>query len=601
MQESERRQRTITSTPRLSPDEIATRSFSTSFRGFTESEVRAFLRRISDEVAAVRAREHDLLTAVDELEEQLRAPRPLDEAQLLDALGEETARLLRSAKEAADDIRRKAEERAARVIEEAQDESRQARTEAEEEARRRTTDAETRAAEIVADAERLASELREETERFVEEQRAHAERERDTTIEAARAEGRDMLEEAKSLRERVLSDLARRRNLVQAQLEELRTGRDHLLDAYRVVKRTFLEATDALAQVEARIPPRGERPEVDLTPVEAGGEAAAAAAEAAGADAAAEPAGEDAARDDHGAGTNGAGPGARPALADVDSLFARIRAGQTEAAVAVAEAPPEDAPAPEAATSAPPDRDEPGAEAAAASDAAPAPSTSAELAARTDATAAAWRERRASEIDARVKPTVRAAKRAAQDEQNALLDAVRRHKGRPTPSDVLPDADARLGAWAGVLRNALDHAYAAGCRAAGGEGVSAPDALAREVALQLSGPLRERVASVLDDVDASTDTASVAERISARYREWKNEGVEGLVGDVLAIAWSRGVYDSTPDGARLRWIAAREGQCADCDDNALEPTQKGESFPTGQPHPPAHDGCRCLLVPADAP
>jgi hypothetical protein len=40
------------------------------------------------------------------------------------------------------------------------------------------------------------------------------------------------------------------------------------------------------------------------------------------------------------------------------------------------------------------------------------------------------------------------------------------------------------------------------------------------------------------------------------------------------------------------------GPCPDCDDNALAgPTPRGEVFPTGQPHPPAHAGCRCLLVP----
>ena len=61
-----------------------------------------------------------------------------------------------------------------------------------------------------------------------------------------------MLEEAKSTRERVLGDLFRRRGLLQAQVDELRGGRDNLLDAYRVVKRTFLEATGELAQVEVR-------------------------------------------------------------------------------------------------------------------------------------------------------------------------------------------------------------------------------------------------------------------------------------------------------------------------------------------------------------
>ena len=49
----------------------------------------------------------------------------------------------------------------------------------------------------------------------------------------------------------------------------------------------------------------------------------------------------------------------------------------------------------------------------------------------------------------------------------------------------------------------------------------------------------------------------------------------------------------------LQWVPADPGRCPDCDDNALEPTLKGKAFPTGQPHPPAHPGCRCIVVPAD--
>jgi hypothetical protein len=69
-----------------------------------------------------------------------------------------------------------------------------------------------------------------------------------------------------------------------------------------------------------------------------------------------------------------------------------------------------------------------------------------------------------------------------------------------------------------------------------------------------------------------------------------------LVEDVLTAAWSRGVFDAVPDGTRLQWVPNEEGRCADCDDNALEPTVKGENFPTGQVHPPAHPGCRCILA-----
>ena len=76
MHENDRRQRVITSTPQLSPEEIANRSFGTKVRGFAEPEVRGFLKRIAEQMAAAREREEELLGAIDSLEEQLRAPRP---------------------------------------------------------------------------------------------------------------------------------------------------------------------------------------------------------------------------------------------------------------------------------------------------------------------------------------------------------------------------------------------------------------------------------------------------------------------------------------------------------------------------------------------
>ena len=45
-----------------------------------------------------------------------------------------------------------------------------------------------------------------------------------------------------------------------------------------------------------------------------------------------------------------------------------------------------------------------------------------------------------------------------------------------------------------------------------------------------------------------------------------------------------------------------EGACPECDDNALAgPVPRGDRYPTGHRHPPAHDGCRCLLLPVAAP
>ncbi len=124
-------------------------------------------------------------------------------------------------------------------------------------------------------------------------------------------------------------------------------------------------------------------------------------------------------------------------------------------------------------------------------------------------------------------------------------------------------------------------------------------ALLTELATTSVTPLRERLVGSLDSIDARTpaDTEiAVAQSLGARYREWRGEQLELTLGDALAVAYSRGVFDAAPDGARLRWVPATVGKCPDCDDNALEPTVKGSDFPTGQQHPPAHPGCRCLLV-----
>ena len=92
------------------------------------------------------------------------------------------------------------------------------------------------------------------------------------------------------------------------------------------------------------------------------------------------------------------------------------------------------------------------------------------------------------------------------------------------------------------------------------------------------------------------DDDDIAGRVSARFREWKNQNLENALGDGLAVAYARGVYEAAPAGSLLEWVPAVVGRCPDCDDNALEPTVRGQCFPTGQPFPPAHPGCRCLLM-----
>ena len=86
--------------------------------------------------------------------------------------------------------------------------------------------------------------------------------------------------------------------LLQAQIDELRAGRDRFLDSYRVVKRTLNDATEALVQVEARAAQElAAHHPLEVPPVD--GELAALAGELTGE--------------------------AGPISADVESLFARLR------------------------------------------------------------------------------------------------------------------------------------------------------------------------------------------------------------------------------------------------------------------------------------
>jgi hypothetical protein len=93
----------------------------------------------------------------------------------------------------------------------------------------------------------------------------------------------------------------------------------------------------------------------------------------------------------------------------------------------------------------------------------------------------------------------------------------------------------------------------------------------------------------------------VAESLRATYRQWKVSQVEECARHHVMAAFSLGAFTAAPDTAPLQWLVDDDGHCPDCDDNALAgPTPKGEPFPTGQLHPPAHPGCRCLLVPVVA-
>ncbi len=151
----------------------------------------------------------------------------IDEETAIRLLGEEAARVLQTAREAAVQIRARAEDGSARLLREATDEAQRLREEAEIESARRRQDA-------AADSE--------------------------AELQMAKQQGRDMVNEARAYRERVLSELARRRELARQQIEQLIHGRDRLLQA-------FERSRIAAVEVMAELTPLGEPSEyVNLQP-----------------------------------------------------------------------------------------------------------------------------------------------------------------------------------------------------------------------------------------------------------------------------------------------------------------------------------------------
>ena len=198
-----------------SPTAVAGATFPSSRRGFDQNEVRDFLRMVSAEIS----RQQERITFLERelLNSQQAGSGPqieLNEETITELLGEETARIVQAAREAAGKIKVRSEETASRLVREATDEAARVREDAELEAARVRQDA-------ASDAE--------------------------SEILMAKQQGRDMVNEARAYRERVLADVARRRELAREQIEDLMHGRDRIV---QVFDRARIATDDVLRELD---------------------------------------------------------------------------------------------------------------------------------------------------------------------------------------------------------------------------------------------------------------------------------------------------------------------------------------------------------------
>ena len=614
-------QTVISSGQVITPETVMSRSFSSAFRGYSPAEVREFLKRVGAEMAAGADREVELRRALQEA--LARAAHPeLDEATVTNVLGEHAARLIASARDTAASITAEAQKQADAIVRDAEVRVARMREEADGLMARR-----------VAEADASGDSIRHAAEAEAKAQLERATAEAQTLVEDAKRRGKDMVAEARAVRERMLGDLARRRRSAQVQVEQLRAARDRLLAAYAVVRRTLDEATTELeaAEPEARkaaeavarrsaegdvivrpepraelwsppapAPAAGpERPRALVARVAAPTVAAllrqpeerppapperprmrpqtvagAVSGRVLDPEPASAPPPEPEAEPDP-EPVSELATGEVPAVAaedppgDVDELFARIRADADDLEDE-ADGPP---PAPEEPHAVDP--------------------VVGELALQA-------RDELLENLEAGL---TRALKRVLQDEQNEVLDALRR-AGPSSPAAVLPAAGAQVAAYRDAALPWLEQAARAGAgfvsdRAdSGGHGGPSVAPLADALALELVEPLRERLSRALDGAAEADDPSVAPESVRATYRQWKVQQVEASARHHAVTAFGAGAFAALPDAVDLQWLVDDDGHCPDCDDNALAgPTRKGQPFPTGQLYPPAHPGCRCLLVP----
>ena len=179
----------------LGPEAVEEIDFAKVRRGYEPDAVRTRLREAAEEIRRLNALVGSLSDRITELEST--PPETLESRRVAEALGDEATRVLQSASDAAQVQIERAEAEHAR---------------------------------IVGEAEAAAAAIAEE----------------------GRERGKSMVVEAQTVRERILSDLARKRHEHRVAVEQLRVTRDRLLEALGVFRQGLDGWIEELVQAEPR-------------------------------------------------------------------------------------------------------------------------------------------------------------------------------------------------------------------------------------------------------------------------------------------------------------------------------------------------------------
>ena len=629
-----------------SPAAVADANFPTARRGFDQQEVREFLRMVAAELARMQDRERYLEHEMRAMRQQRNViPAELDDETATRLLGDETARIVQAARESSAAIRSKAEEAAERMLREAKDEAQALRQDAEQEATRRRKDAE-------ADAEAELSMAKQQGREMVDEARAYRERalgELAKRRDLARQQidqlvhGRDRLvqafERARLVAADVVAELVPLGELdeyvnlspttgpvpVMVPASKLADASAISDDALALRAKREQAADPALEPKPAPAPPAPDATK-SIDRLLAGEPSEAAADDDEGDTAVGAAIAHGATASDTAATSTSKDTGAGPTLSappDIDAptqireatvlqFPGAVNRGDFASTDDAAPAPTD--PVPDEATVTP---ETEGAEEIDDDDvtASDVDDLFAKLrtqqvpeAAGTGDSPADAGDRTPTAFDARdevVTPLIvasaRKLKRVLADEQNTVLDRLRRNDPVRSLDDIVTDAADHGARYFDMIADDLMAAAEAGAASMGGAALDAGEAgvLApvRELMMtDLIAPLRDRLADRVGAGDGENEAITKSAR--AIYREWKTKHIDDHLDDLLRVAYGRGAFGALAEGEPCRWVFdPAVGPCSDCEDNSLQgDVPAGTAFPTGHVTPPAHASCRCLLA-----
>jgi vacuolar-type H+-ATPase subunit E/Vma4 len=612
---------------------------------------------VAAEMARLQERERFLEGELRALQTRgLSAPGRLDEETVTTLLGEEAARVLTAARDASTQIRDRAEESATRLVKDAAEDASRIRESAVIEATRIREDS-------VHDAE--------------------------SEIDMAKQQGRDMVNEAREYREKVLSELSRRRDAARAQIEQLLHGRDRLMNAFErariatedviggltdahdepefivdlspttgpipivnpehpSVKVFDREAVVDAPTVETQLAPEDvvifdhESEVVEITEEEIAeiiedvqrlvDEQDAVVSEHPVHEIPVEEVAVDTSEDER---TNvvslfgrhrkteisvadevvvpteeravdvveePAAPSpsfVKKSVPEVDDIFAKLRAGSTAKVAEKVDT---------VSSPALPITKKPNEVPATSVDKAEKVQTKSDKKAKKVAVIAADPARfqaRDEALSQQVVTLARKLKRVLADEQNDVLQHLRLKKSSLEIDGIFGTPAEQAQRYAGAIAEEAMASASAGAKSvksSGGSGrrvtqKAITDHTAATVVGGLVAAFREDARIAIGEAEGDREILSGLMRDV--YRKWKMELIDSHVDDIACSAYSKGAYLALEPGATISWMVDPASECcSECEDNSLAgAVTRGDDFPTGHPHPPAHPGCRCLVSP----